>query len=199
VAILTAADLRERVTALREVEKFPDEVLEDLVDEFVEIAQDYRGVAYEPATATDTVILDAPETWVRLAWPKVRSITSVTVTSPTVGGTATLLNATDYSYDAESGHLSYPSGFAAGDKVVAVYQHGLTAAPKALVRAGREYVRACALTDRSSVGRDVLTQSDGQGGSTRYSTPDKNAGRPTGWLEVDRLLNSLEDYRRLVG
>ena len=34
-----------------------------------------------------------------------------------------------------------------------------------------------------------------EGTYTRFSTPDWNAGRPTGYLEVDRLLNSLPDYR----
>ena len=32
-------------------------------------------------------------------------------------------------------------------------------------------------------------------GTTRYSTPDWNRGRPTGFLEVDRLLNSLPIFR----
>jgi hypothetical protein len=48
--------------------------------------------------------------------------------------------------------------------------------------------------DRSSVPRDIIaTSADGM--STRYSTPDWGAGRATGYLEIDRLLNTLPDYR----
>lgn len=66
-----------------------------------------------------------------------------------------------------------------------------------LARACREYVRASAVATRSNVGRDVIAQSV-EGLTTRFSTPDKAAGRPTGYLDVDRLLNSLTDHRILV-
>ena len=69
------------------------------------------------------------------------------------------------------------------------------APPALLLRACREYVRACAIVDRGSVGREVIAQADGAGGTTRFSTPDWDDGRPTGWSEVDRLLNTLEDHR----
>lgn len=198
MAYPTAAEIRERVSALQDNGKFTDEMIDDLVEEFAGIVEDYRGVAFVPTSATDTVILDDPSTWVRLAWPKVRSITSVTVTTPAVGGTATALLSTAYTYDADSGHVKYPPGFACGAKVVTVYIHGLDEPTKIWLRACREYVRSCALTDITSVRRDVISQADGAGGFTRFSTADKDADRPTGWLEVDRLLNSLEDYRRIV-
>ena len=66
-----------------------------------------------------------------------------------------------------------------------------------LARACREYVRASAVATRSNVARDVISQSV-EGLTTRFSTPDKAAGRPTGYLDVDRLLNSLPDRRILV-
>lgn len=66
--------------------------------------------------------------------------------------------------------------------------------PTAVLRACREYVRSCALSDRSGVPRDVISQS-AEGTYTRFSTPDWDAGRPTGWLEVDRLLNSLDNFQ----
>ena len=57
-----------------------------------------------------------------------------------------------------------------------------------------EYV-LCVLRARASgVSRNTLSEAT-EAGTTRYSTPDWSAGRPTGWLEVDRLLNSLPDYR----
>jgi hypothetical protein len=83
--------------------------------------------------------------------------------------------------------------FAVADVVVA-YDHGYDQPPPLVLRACRQYVRSCALADLSGMPRDVIGQSI-DGGYTRYSTPDKAAGRPTGYLEVDRLLNSLPDLR----
>lgn len=57
-----------------------------------------------------------------------------------------------------------------------------------------EYVAAVSTSRGSKTSRDVIAQSI-DGSWTRYSTPDMSAGRPTGWTEVDRLLNSLGDYR----
>lgn len=57
-----------------------------------------------------------------------------------------------------------------------------------------EYVAAVLTSRRSGTSRDVVAQSI-DGSWTRYSTPDMAAGRPTGWTEVDRLLNTLADYR----
>jgi len=46
----------------------------------------------------------------------------------------------------------------------------------------------------AGVSRNTLSEAT-DAGTTRYSTPDWEGGRPTGWLEVDRLLNTLPDYR----
>lgn len=67
-------------------------------------------------------------------------------------------------------------------------------APETLKRACTTYVEAVANSTRSGTSRDVIAQSI-DGSWTRYSTPDWTAGRPSGWTEVDRLLNSLPDYR----
>lgn len=66
-----------------------------------------------------------------------------------------------------------------------------------LARACREYVRASAVATRSNVPRDVISQSV-EGLTTRFSTPNKEQGRPTGYIDVDRLLNTLPDRRILV-
>lgn len=256
MAILTATQLRTLVPAIADSAKFPDTELEDLVAEFTEIAEQYRGAAYEPRTVAETILPTRTVSALSLAHPHVQSIVSVSV-----DGTA--LEDTEYELDALAGALV--ATFAADTPVVVVYTYcvgtrtvtdgvttdtdatvtsataaftaadvgeaisgdgiadGTTIAsvtsatsielsavatatatgvdltiggpPKALLRACRQYVRACALSDKSSVPRDVITQADGSGGYTRFSTPDKDAGRPTGYLEVDRLLNSLDDYR----
>lgn len=191
----TAAEIRAAVPSLASEEKFSDETLEALVAEFEEIAEEYRGVAYESREATATkVIGPGGATALQLAWVKVTAITSVTVTAPAAGGTPTTLTSTAYSFDSDLGVLVVPGGLTAGSKVVVVYTHGEGAPNNTLIRACRQYVRSCALADQSNVPRDVIGQSF-EGNYTRYSTPDKDAGRPTGYLDVDRLLNSLPDHR----
>lgn len=73
------------------------------------------------------------------------------------------------------------------------YVHGHPRPPATLVAACKDYVRSKALErfGGNRIGRDVISSSDGAGGSTRYSTPDWSAGRPTGYFDIDRVLNSL--------
>lgn len=195
MAYQTAAQIRAAVPAVASASDFPDDTLDRLVASFEEIAEDYRGVAYEPRTATDTFLLDTPRCTLVLTWSKVRSITSVTITDPAVGGSAVVIDASLYTFDPTGGILHYPTGFPAGAKIEVVYEHGFDAPPNILVEACWEYVRARALQNRSSVGRDVIAQGVEGGGTTRYSTANKREGRPTGYLDVDRLLNSLPDFR----
>lgn len=70
------------------------------------------------------------------------------------------------------------------------YRYGLTRPPQALVNACKEYVRAKALMGTNRIARDMLSLA-GDAGLERYSTPDWEAGRPTGLLDVDRTLRSL--------
>ena len=63
--------------------------------------------------------------------------------------------------------------------------------PSVLVSAACEYA-VCVLTSRASgASRNTLAE-DTETGTTRFSTPDWHAGRPTGFLEVDRLLNTSD-------
>lgn len=66
--------------------------------------------------------------------------------------------------------------------------------PETILDACAEYVVSVVRNRSVGTSRDVIAQSF-DGGVTRYSTPDWRAGRPTGYLEVDRLLNSMPDYR----
>jgi len=194
---LTPAQIRAAVSTLADSAKYPDTALSDLVAEFEQVAEEYRGVAFTPRTAVETQTVCPGAASVTLNWPRVRSITSVVVDGTTVSSSTYRVT--------EAGILQSSAGFYAGGafpeaSAVVTYDHGYdvptsTVAPgSVLLRACREYVRVCAVADRSNVPRDIIaTTSDGM--STRYSTPDKKAGRPTGYLEVDRLLNTLPDYR----
>jgi len=187
VAYVTVASIRAIYTALSSTEKFPDPTLSDYISEFEGIAEEYRGVAFEPRTETETIYVDCATKLLNLKHPKLRSVTSLTIdgVAVTVG---------DLELDKPIGQIRYEAGFPAESTVVVVYPHGFDAPTKGIARGCREYVRSCALADRSQVPRDVIGQSL-DGGYTRYSTPDWEAGRPTGYLEVDRLLNAAQDFR----
>lgn len=194
---LTPDDLRAAGGVLTDTGKYPDDALAALVAEFEQVAEDYRGVAFTPRTAVETLTIPPGATKLTLSWPRVRSVSSVTVDSVTVSPSTYRLS--------ESGSLQTTAGFVgiAGyvtALAVVTYDHGYdvptaTVMPgSALLRACREYVRICAVADRSNVPRDIIgTSVDGM--TTRYSTPDKRMGRPTGYIEVDRLLNNLPDHR----
>lgn len=189
MAYQTAAQIRSAVPVLADTTAFPDIKLTDLVGEFEEIAEEYRGVAFEPRTVTEVYRFDvsACTDELQLRWPLLRSVTTVT-------GDGVTITAANYELDKPVGVIWYATGFAARADIAVTYVHGYDAPPKGVIRACREYVRSCALSDKSSVPRDVIAQSF-DGGYTRFSTPDWDAGRPTGWLEVDRLLNAQRNYR----
>lgn len=186
---MTAAALRSRVPALKDPSKYPDADLVDYIAEFADIAERYRGVRFTPTTSTETLTLDGDDV-IRAQWAEVRSVTSVTVTL--FGSTTTLPPAQLQVRSTGDVYLSASFyGLAS-----MTYTHGLDAPTSAALRACRQYVRSVALRDASNVGRDVIAQGGEPGtGSTRYALPDWDKGRPTGYIEPDRILNSLRDYR----
>lgn len=191
---LTPALIRARVPALADTGKYPDVVLTDLVTEFEDLAEEYRGVAFTPRTAVETQTLNPYTTIIVLNYPRVRSVASLVVDGITVG--ATSYKVTEAGWLESSTGLSIAGGYVTATAVI-TYDHGFDAPRAGLVRACREYVRICAIADRSSVPREIIaTSADGM--SSRYSTPNKDQGRPTGYLEIDRLLNSMPDYRTPV-
>lgn len=71
------------------------------------------------------------------------------------------------------------------------YSHGADRPTSDLKRACADFIRAKALQAGNRVGRDVLSMTDPSGIGTQYSTPNWNAGRPTGFLDIDATLTSL--------
>jgi len=131
------------------------------------------GTTISTVTSSTTVVLSAATT---------DTATGVVVAI----GSALTVDTIDE--DAGRAHLCTYGRMAAG------IRHGLTSQPSALLDACTEYV-LCVLRARAAgVSRNTLSEAT-DAGTTRYSTPDWSAGRPTGWLEVDRLLNTLPDYR----
>lgn len=184
MAYLTAAQVRSRVPALQNTTTYSDAELDRLVSEFESIAERFRGVAFVPRTRTE--VFTYPSSVVLLGSQPLRSITSFTVDG--VAGTVANLTV-----DTSTGKIADGGWY--GSKTLSVtYSHGLDSPDANILRACAEYCRAVAFSDRSGQGRDVISQSF-DGGVTRYSTPDFARGRPTGYLEVDRLLTSVRDYR----
>jgi hypothetical protein len=188
MAYMTAATVRTRVTALANTTTYPSAELDRLVLEFTEIAERYMGVAYEPRTVTAEEVV-IPNCVVKLTHPKIRSVTAATVEG--VALTATEL--TEIVMDKLTGSVS-SSRWTGSDLATFTYSHGFDAPTEVLLRSCSEYVRSVAFADRSGQSRDVIAQSL-DGSFTRYSTPNYSQGRPTGFLEVDRLLNSLPMFR----
>jgi hypothetical protein len=179
---MTPDELRERVNVLASEDDFPDDLLEELIEEFETIAEDHIGAAYLPREVTETA--DVCGRLFFPKWPQITEITEITVDAVAV--------TTDYTFT--NGWTLDLGGYHTGVLSV-TYTHGFTEPTKPILRACREYVRSCALADRSSVPRDAYLQ-QGDGITFRLSTPDGER-RPTGYIEVDRLLNppSTPSYR----
>lgn len=192
-------DVRGRVDALRDTEDFPDSMLADLISEFEEIAESYRGVAYTPRERTETQELYSIRSdmvefrrdrhRVFLKWPEVREVSSLSVE---LYGVTTVVDLATLRIDGHAGSVDLGADFEG--TATFVYKHGLDAPSSMLKRCCRVYVRAAVLADQTGLPRDVIV-STFEGMTNRFSTPDWDKGRPTGYLDVDRLLNTLKDYR----
>ena len=196
MAYPTAAQIRDAVgePIASDDDTYPDALLTQLVAEFADIAERFRGVAFVPTTTVEEREVDGCSLF--LDWARPRSITSLVVDGDT-------LDPSSYQLNKSTGQLRFRAGSSSGNNgfpslAVVTYIHGEDDLPSPIYRGCLEYVRATAVSDRSGTGRDVIAQTF-DGGFTRYSTPDWEAGRPTGWLEVDRLLNSVSDRRTPAG
>lgn len=179
MAILTAAQVRTRTRSddIADTEQFTDEDLEAYIAEFQETAERYCGRYFEEVSTTETVEV--------CGYAMVLRTPLVSIDSFDVDGTASDSYELDTSGMA-SGVLRLTSRVSGTVEIE--YTYG--AATPGIERACVQYVRAAALRDLSDASRDVISQGY-DGGQTRYSTPDWAAGRPTGYLEVDRALNSF--------
>lgn len=186
MALLTASSAKSRDDRLADLD---DDAVTAQIAAFTEIAIPYRGVAFEATTATAVKV--PGHCGRRLLVPNVKLIA---LTAASLDGTAlTSDELAEVTVWSEEGILERTAGWSA-TQVSLTYTHGYASPPAAVLDACTEYV-LCVLRARASgVSRNTLSEAT-EAGTTRYSTPDWSAGRPTGWLEVDRLLNSLPDYR----
>lgn len=181
MAYITADDLRTQYPAITEAVA-TDEVIERHIAVFEDIAERYTGVAYEPREVTVTVDHVCGRRWISDHF-RITEVSDLDIAGAAVTG-ATFSDG----YAIDFG--SHRTGL-----MTVTYTHGFPTPPVAILSACYEYVRARVLADNSRVPRDVISQS-GDGFTTRYNTPDWEKRRPTGYVDVDALLNSVTQYRK---
>lgn len=169
-----------------------DAALLEFRRDFENLAEEYVGVAMVPRYHRDHVV-GTGRTRVQLTKLRPRTVLSVSINGSVVA------DVSGYGLHPH-GRLENLSGFPrptiAGPNVFVEIEHGLDAPSESMRRACKLYVHHQAKMDRSAVGRDMLAETDSEGITARWSTPDWDAGRPTGLLDVDRTLNAA---RRSVG
>lgn len=158
------------------------------VRSFELVVEDYYQRACTPRTRT------APGCYWRWAWLRLPDVGVTEVTAATVDGVSQGdLPLALVTPDRLGDLVSVPGSWTLPVTTTApvlTYIHGDPDGPnELLLDACAEYVEAVSIARNSGVSRNVLSQA-ADGGTTRYSTPNKAEGRPTGWLEVDRLINS---------
>lgn len=179
---LTAPEVKARAPRLVE---FADADIDQAVTSFARIAESFRGVAYTPRTETEEYLLvGCRRTDLMLVHRRIRSA-SVDVDGQDPAGWVLMKHA---------GVLYRSAGWPTGVEITVTYEHGYDEPPPVLLDATVEYLSAVLTAKTSGTSRDVIAQSY-DGSWTRFSTPDWEAGRPTGWTEPDRLLRSLTDER----
>ena len=177
-----------------QLDAYSDTQITTVISRFESIAERYRGVAYTTRTASEQIYARPLSSVVQLSHPKVQSITSITADTTDVVAQSPHLTVAN-----EPGQLTWvlwPYGVV--QSAVVVYTHGYSSVPELILEACTEYTIRTLGAQASGTSRDVISQAF-DGGSTRYSTPDWNAGRPTGFLACDANLNAMPDYRPVFG
>lgn len=198
VPYLEPAEVRERIAVGGGPPLDPSVFDNTWVAEAVDVVRDKVetacGVAFTPTTTVETVPVPGCGGRLLLEWPKIRSVTSITV-----NGTA--LAATDYVVDAKRGFITLRSTPAWDAVIVVTYVHGFDindsdGPSSVLKRMTAAYVDRLAAHARSSSTRDVRVEGMESGASTVYVLPRPGTWQVTGFSEFDADLAGLPHYRR---
>lgn len=175
---LTAAEVRDRRP--KRLKPADDDEIVRQVARFEDIAERYIDQAQREREAT----------WTGRAIDGILHLPHNTVTACTIDGIE--VDADDL--DVEAGNVRH-WGCA---RVTAVYTHGVSEPPELLLSACARYAERMVTLDASGQERDTLSRVFEGGVSERYSTPNWDEGRPTGFLQIDADLNSVRNRRPMV-
>jgi hypothetical protein len=183
VALFDLWNLRDMPTS----KMSPADVV-DLREEFEDIAERYNGHAWVARFARDTIEVHCWSVYWRTGSILLSHARPQRLLSAVTADDDTVVDTTAWQLTS-SGTIDFASLSAT---TTLRYVHGADRPPARLVQACKDFVRSKALErfGGNRIGRDVLSVSDGSGASTRYSTADWAAGRPTGLLDVDSALNA---------
>jgi len=181
---LTPAQVKTRVAGSDALDGIPDEQIAALIAEFEGIAEEYLGAAFRQRTVTGEYITIGPKVALRHYLP-----TDITITA--TDPAATLTPTASPSGVIDWGTIAYGTSRPA----TVDYTHGFTEPPEVVLSACAQYVRAVTARQNGRQVENSISYTTAQGDNFRLSTPDFFAGRPTGFITVDRLLNSTISYR----
>jgi hypothetical protein len=184
---LLVDDVMARKAKSRRVQEANPDDIARLVTEFEELAEGFLGAAFRIRHVTGEEVRLRGGVGM-LAHYRPTAVTLVTVPTSvavvSVPVTATV-------------HVSGKITGASWSEVTALadYDHGFDEPPETVLRACALYVEASLNRDESGIPKDASSYSTQNSESYRISSPDWSAGRPTGFIAVDLLLNSTTSYR----
>lgn len=182
MAYTTAAALRAYLAPVTLTAS--DATIGTAITEFEEVAEDYLGRAYQVRTVTgEQHVTDGRP--IRLYKSDAVAVSAIAYETGTAPATSGVIVDPGGMLILSPRGTTWPS-----TKVTLTYTHGTNTVPQRLVKACWLYVACTLQQELSGTSRDVISQAF-DGATTRYSTPNKAEGRPTGWLDVDRLLNNM--------
>lgn len=180
MAYITAANAKVQQTGLAD---FSDSDVNASIAEFEAICERYcgrkfgtRSATFEVGTRPLPANLTLPDT----------DISSVTAT--TDGTSVTMTNVTINEAAGTLRNMPWAGTYPV--TALLAYTTGTSAVPALLASAAAEYAARSLNSRASGTSRDVRWQSPD--GAVSFVTPDWRNGRPTGWTEVDRALNTYK-------
>jgi hypothetical protein len=179
---MSLARLR-REPGLGDTGRFPDWLLQDYRDGLAEYVERYCGWGFVPSFAVESHWGRGGDCLPAFHQP-VTAVRSVTIDGDAI-------DADDVDIIAGS-VLHLASGWTAGKPISVGVEFGETFPPARLVTAMVRCIRRDLLARGAQSPSDMLWETV-DGNTVRYSTPDFAAGRPTGVLDLDAVLNA---YRR---
>lgn len=185
MAYVTVAQARARISGL---DDFSDATITAAIAEFEDIAERYCGRTFTSRSVTETVGVRPLPSTVVLKHAEVTALSAISHKGNSVATTNV-----DWTPGGVVRNIPWPTWDGAA---TITYTYGASSTPDAIKRACIDYVARTLRSEDSGTGPDVSRTGFADGGFTQFIQPDWSNGKPTGWRDVDRVLNS---YRQPLG